>query len=114
MAITWGATTLNIRYGTYNPPAKSNMLSEIDILPDGTSAPSTVYQQKGVGRDKVRMTGQGSLSDYYTLQADYLALTERAFSDGTYSFTTSIIEELSEPRLIACDTYSWSLTISEV
>ena len=114
MAYTWGSTTLKIVPESYSPAHSTNGITEIQILPSGTAEPSSVIQQAGRGRKRIRFNAfVSSLSEYETLHADYIALTERSFSDGTNSMT-AIIEELSPATMITPSKFDFSVTLIEV
>lgn len=114
MSFTWGTTTLNVTPNTYNPPHCSNGLVEINILPDGTTNPATVLQQAGRGRKRVSFKGfTRTWEDYEALHDDYIALTQRTFSDGNESLTM-IINELSPATLIFGNKWEYTITLLEV
>lgn len=114
MSFTWGSTTLKVVPDTYNPPHCENGLVEIEILPDGTTNPATVLQQAGRGRYRVSFNGfTTTYNDYKSLRDDYIALTEKTFSDGNESLTM-IISELSPATLIFGDKWEYTITLLEV
>lgn len=113
MAYSWGSTNLKIVPETYQPYWYENGLTEISILPDGTTTPASVLQQGGRGRKKVSFQGfTTSYSDYSSLRADYLALTSRSFSDGTDTITM-IISDLSPATMIVSGKWEYSITLME-
>jgi hypothetical protein len=114
MAYRWGSTVLKIVPFTYCPPHADNGLSEITILPDGTTNPSTVIQQAGRGRKRVSFDGfTTSYSDYIALYNDYIALTERTYTDENDTITM-IIETLSPAKMITDSKYEYSISLMEV
>jgi hypothetical protein len=114
MPYTWGSTNLKIVPKTYSPPHSSNGLTEIPILPDGTTNPASVIQQAGRGRKIVYFEGfTTSYADYAELHDDFVALTQRTFDDGNESLTM-IISDLSPATMITAGKYEYSMTLMEV
>jgi hypothetical protein len=94
---TWGATTLNITPGTYEPPVATVRVNEIKILPDPSSLSTVASVLQSGGRDRKRARWQGyvtSLANYNTLYDDMAAATERTFTGPDSETLTGIIEFL--------------------
>jgi hypothetical protein len=101
MAFTWGSTTLKVIAGTYKPPHAQAGLVGIDLLPDSTdtSANCEVLQQFGRKRKRVSLGGYAaSQADFDSLEADYIAQTERIFTGPNSLSLSCTIEAISEPR----------------
>lgn len=94
---TWGATTVNITPGTYEPPTARVRTNEIAILPDPAdlSAVASILQSGGRDRKRVRFQGHvTTLAAYNSFETDKLAATERTFTGPDAETLTGIIEFL--------------------
>ncbi len=104
MAITWGATALNVM--EYSRPGAEIYLNEKKLIPDPTIAsttPQTVLMGSGRCRKRIQIKGWATISDYQSLETDMYAFTARALDmtsiESGMSFTTGIIESLSGDRV---------------
>lgn len=98
MAYTWGSTTLKVAKNSYTPPIAENGITEIQILPDGTTNPASIIQQGGRTRKRISFTGYATESGYYALLSDLYAVTSRVFTDTDGNAVTCVIESLSATR----------------
>lgn len=118
MASTWGGTTLKILIGTLKPGVTSGPLTEVDLLPNpaNLSAVSTVIQQQGRKRSRVKVklyvtsiTAYEALVDDLNLGREAALVIEDAGINGTY-----IIESLGEPEFIQSNAAFFDATWMEV
>lgn len=101
MAFTWGSTSLKIRVGTLRHGCMAGPLTEAPLLPDSTdlSAVSTVLQQAGRGRNRVKaVLYVSSYSDFDAFVTDMNAGTQRTLTiENTSIAGTYLIESVGEP-----------------
>ncbi|MFX4263128.1 hypothetical protein ACOBQJ_13150 [Pelotomaculum propionicicum] len=84
MAFTWGSTTLKVIVDTYKPPHSEAGLVGIDLLPDSADSGANCEVLQQFGRKRKRASFSGfvtSQAEFDSLEADYLAQTERTFTD---------------------------------
>ena len=113
MAYTWGSTDLKIVPQTYKAWHCDNGLVVIDLLPDGTDAPASIIQQGGRSRKLVAFDGfVSTIAAYNSLLDDFIALTERTFSDPAGSMLM-IISELTPPTMIIDNKWDYSIVLME-
>ena len=104
MASTWGSTALKILVGTLRHNVQPAPLTEVQLLPDAAdlSAVSTVIQQQGRGRRRIKaklyVTSSGAYDSFVT---DLNAGTSRTLTIGdAVTGETYMIEELGEPEFV--------------
>lgn len=114
--VTWGTTQLILLHSTYNPPHVEDAgINEIKILPPSSgTTPSSVIQQGGRGRKKIKFNGYvTSWADYVFLYDDYVAGTQRTFMDPDTISVIMIISNLSAPVFVSATHIEYSIELME-
>lgn len=118
MADTWGSTALKILVGTLRHSVMAAPLVEVPLLPDpaALSTISTVVQQQGRGRKRVKAklyaTAYGG---YDTFETDMNAGTARTLTiDNSGIAASYMIESLGEPEFIQSNAIFFDITWLEV
>lgn len=110
---TWGDMDLFIGKKGYSPPLpSSNGVVELTLLPDGSTNPMSVIQKGGRGRKQVRISNAyATESDFQSLASDFMAVTERTFTDPNSNSMNAIIEQLTGTK--DGEYYEYSMTLKE-
>lgn len=115
---TWGGTTLKILIGTLKPGIAIQTLTEIPLLPDPTalSAISTVIQQQGKKRNRVKAKLYvDSSTAYDAFVSDMNLGTEATLTiTDTGIAETYVVESLGEPEFIQDNCVFFDVTWVEV
>ena len=116
MAITWGATTLNVIQDSYAPASADGGINEIRILGDPATpdVPASVIQQGGRVRERTSfdcwVEGQ---AEYEALLADHYAGTVREFAGHDGVTFDAVILSITPKRRVFEWFIEYSITFME-